>query len=85
VYPTRGVASLNIFHALFTTHGGWSYAKGMSEKWEYKIIQNMALLGGDKKLIPELNALGQEGWEAVAVSAKSEGAIERVLLKRKLS
>ncbi len=45
----------------------------------------MALMGGDKKLIPELNALGQEGWEAVAVSAKSEGAIERVLLKRKLS
>ncbi len=56
----------------------------MSEKWEYKIIQNMAIMGGDKKLIPELNALGQEGWEAVAVSSKSEGVIERVLLKRRL-
>jgi hypothetical protein len=56
----------------------------MSEKWEYKIIQNMALMGGDKKLIPELNALGQEGWEAIAVGSKSEGVIERVLLKRRL-
>lgn len=54
----------------------------MSEKWEYQIVQNMALMGGNKKLVPELNALGQEGWEAVSVSNKADGAIEHVLLKR---
>lgn len=57
----------------------------MSEKWEYKVVQNMALMGGDKKLLPELNALGQEGWEAISVSSKSDGNIERVLFKRRLS
>lgn len=56
----------------------------MDEKWEYQIIQNMAMMGGNKKLIPELNALGQQGWEAVSVGAKESGAIENVLLKRRL-
>jgi hypothetical protein len=44
----------------------------------------MAMMGGNKKLIPELNALGQQGWEAVSVGAKESGAIEHVLLKRRL-
>ena len=56
----------------------------MSEKWEYQIIQNMALTGGNKKLIPALNELGLEGWEAVSVSCKPTGSIEYVLLKRHL-
>lgn len=56
----------------------------MEEKWEYQIVQNMAMMGGNKKLIPELNALGEQGWEAVSVGAKDSGAIEHVLLKRRL-
>jgi hypothetical protein len=28
--------------------------------------------------------LGQQGWEAVSVGAKESGAIEHVLLKRRL-
>lgn len=57
----------------------------MSEKWEYQIIQNMALTGGNKKLTPALNELGLEGWEAVSVSFKPTGSIEYVLLKRRLA
>ena len=56
----------------------------MNEKWEYTTVLNMALTGGNKKLLLELNALGLEGWEAVAVSAKASGAIEHVLFKRHL-
>ena len=56
----------------------------MNEKWEYLILQNMALTGGNKKLLPELNALGLEGWEAVSVSSKAAGSIEYVLLKRRI-
>ena len=56
----------------------------MNEKWEYTTVLNMAMTGGNKKLLPELNALGLDGWEAVAVSAKASGAIEHVLLKRRL-
>jgi hypothetical protein len=62
-----------------------AYYFHMNEKWEYQIVQNMALTGGNKKLIPELNNLGQEGWEAVSVSSKAAGSIEHVLLKRRLS
>lgn len=47
----------------------------MSEKWGYKIIQNIALMGGVKKSILELHSLGQEGREAVAVSSKLDGVI----------
>ena len=57
----------------------------MSDKWEYQFVMNMALTGGNKKLVQELNTLGQEGWEAVGVSAKASGAIEHVLLKRRIS
>jgi hypothetical protein len=39
-------------------------------------ISNMLLMVGNKKLILELNTLGQEGWETVAVSAKSERAMK---------
>ena len=56
----------------------------MSEKWEYQVIQNMAITGGNKKLVPELNTLGQDGWEAVSVGAKASGAIEYVLMKRRI-
>jgi len=56
----------------------------MSEKWEYQVIQNMAVMGGNKKLIPALNELGLEGWEAVSVGCKPTGSIEYVLLKRRL-
>lgn len=62
-----------------------AYYFHMNEKWEYQIVQNLALTGGNKKLIPELNNLGQEGWEAVSVSSKAAGSIEHVLLKRRLS
>jgi len=53
----------------------------MSEKWEYKVVQNMALMGGDKKLLPELNALGQEGWKGISVSSQWDGHFERVHIK----
>ena len=66
--------------------GQKSYGASMSEKWEYRVIQNMAIMGGhDKKLVPELNTLGQEGWEAIAVCFKNDSKIEYVLLKRALS
>ena len=61
-----------------------SYNQSMSEKWEYQVIQNMAITGGNKKLVPELNTLGQDGWEAVSVGAKASGAIEYVLMKRRI-
>ena len=64
--------------------GDESYNFPMSEKWEYQVIQNMAITGGNKKLVPELNTLGQDGWEAVSVGAKASGAIEYVLLKRRI-
>jgi hypothetical protein len=57
----------------------------MSEKWEYTTVTNMALTGGNKKLLPELNKLGQDGWEAIAVSSKAAGSIENVLMKRRLT
>ena len=56
----------------------------MNEKWEYTAVRNFAMVGGNKKLIIELNALGQKGWEAVSVSSEESGNIEYVLLKRLL-
>ena len=56
----------------------------MSEKAEFQVIQNMAITGGNEKLVPELNTLGQEGWKDLSVGAKAFGAIEYVIMKRSI-
>ena len=56
----------------------------MAEKWEYKSVN----FGADNsaKITNELNKLGDEGWEAVGISQKSNAVgltlVFYVLLKR---
>lgn len=50
------------------------------ERWEYKIEKT------DKDHVPDLNALGWEGWELVAVVPIAQGSFQdyKYFFKRKL-
>ena len=43
-------------------------------RWEYRVLQDIAL--------PELNELGEEGWEVVTAEFDDEGEIFSALAKR---
>jgi hypothetical protein len=43
-------------------------------RWEYRVLQDVAL--------PELNELGEEGWEVITAEFDDEGEIFSALAKR---
>ena len=52
------------------------------KKWEYKVINAKDFKFDEKKLLEELNLLGETGWEAFIISHITGGEISRVVLKR---
>ncbi len=55
--------------------------------WEYRVVSWGGTFSGpkDEELESELNALGQEGWEAVAMRAHENSNKVTFILKRPLS
>jgi hypothetical protein len=51
------------------------------KKWEYKVINAKDSKFDDKKLLEELNLLGDSGWEVISISHLNPGDISRVILK----
>lgn len=56
------------------------------DRWEYKVLNLGGILKSIKQeeLEASLNALGQEGWEAVDSSALDSGSRILVILKRRI-
>ena len=56
----------------------------MAETWEYKVISNAKLIGNvNSATEKELNNLGKQGWEALAMHIMGNGA-QIMILKRRL-
>jgi hypothetical protein len=60
-------------------------AEAAKQKWEYKQVSMLELAGDpvDVKNVPiNLNKLGDEGWELVAIAPTKDGTIVDYVFKR---
>jgi hypothetical protein len=73
---------LLLYHQPPRATGG---AAAATPKWEYKQVDVTELLGDPatfKNLPINLNKLGEEGWELVAVGPSKDGGISQYVFKR---